>query len=151
MHDFSLFSLFFYKKKNMSSMYLHQKYVLYSDSFVISVSSSAINIMLHGRVNLVPMSVPRFCLSDFSLNVNVIFFRLLSCFLNIDRPSPCDMFGYNATTPIVLKIMPSGNFGRERRSFRNSLVSLIKVLPLELVVVNDGQKMRKYFQYTNHY
>ena len=55
-------------------MYLHQKYVLYSDSFVISVSSSAINIMLHGRVNLVPMSVPRFCLSDFSLNVNVIFF-----------------------------------------------------------------------------
>ena len=130
-------------KKNMSSMYLHHKYSLYSDSFIISSSSSAINKMLYGGANFVPIAVPRFCLSVFFPNVNMLFFnttsaksitvsvetyfyfRVSSLFLNADRPSSCGMFGYNPTTSIVHKIMSSGNFGRERSFFRNSLVPLI--------------------------
>ena len=52
-------------------------------------------------------------------------FRVSSRFLNADKPSSCGMFGYNPTRSIVHKIMPSGNFGRERSFFTNSLVSLI--------------------------
>ena len=40
-------------------------------------------------------------------------FQLSSRFLNADRPSSCGMFGYNPTTSIVYKIMPSDNFGGE--------------------------------------
>ena len=124
-------------------MYLHHKYGLYSDSFIISSSSSAINKMLYGGASLVPIAVPRFCLSVFFPNVDMLFFNTTSAksilvsvetyfsfqlsirFLNTDRPSSCGMFGYNPTTSIVHKIMPSGNFDRERSFFRNSLVSLI--------------------------
>ena len=37
-------------EENMSSLYLHYNYSLYSDSFIISSSSSAINKMLYGGV-----------------------------------------------------------------------------------------------------
>ena len=128
----------------MSPMYFHHKYGLYSDSFIISTSSFAINKMLYGGANFVSIAVPGFCLSIFFPNVNMLFFnttsaqsimvsvwiyfslRVSSLFLNVDRPSPCSMFGYNPTVSIVHKIMPSGNFGgREQSFFRNSLVSLI--------------------------
>ena len=141
-NDFNLFSPCSHKK-NMSSIYLHHKYGLYSDSSTISSSSSAINKMLYRGAYFVPVAIPRFCLSVIFPNVNMLFFnttsaksiivsietyfsfRVSNLFLNADRPSPCDMFGYNPTTSIVPKIMPSGNFGRERSFFRNSLVSLI--------------------------
>ena len=137
--NFNLFS----HKKIMSSMYLHRKYGLYSDSFIIYYSSSAINKTLYVGANLVPIAVPRFCLSIFFPNVNMsIFnttsakciivsvetyfsFQLSSRFLNADRPSSCGMFAYNPTTSIVHRIMRSGNFGTERSFFRNSLVSFI--------------------------
>ena len=68
------------------------------------------------------------------------------------------MFGCNPAASIVHKIIPSGKFETERSFFRNSLVSLrlvslvyLRFLPPELVVVNDGPEMRKYFQYNNHY
>ena len=126
----------------MSSRYLHRKYVLYSDYFIIFSSSFDINKILYRGASLVPIAVPRFCLSIFFPNVNMLIFnttsaksimvsvetyfsfRVSSRFLNADKPSSCGMFGYNPTTSIVHKIMPSGNFGREQSFFRNSLVSL---------------------------
>ena len=36
-------------------------------------------------------------------------FRGLTCFLDADRPSSDNMFGYNPETYLVHKIMPSGN------------------------------------------
>ena len=137
--NFNLFS----HKKIMSSMYLHRKCGLYSDSFIISSSSSAINKMLYRGANLVPIAVPRFCLSIFFPNVNMLIFvttsaksimvsvdtyfssQLSSRFLNAGRPSSCSMFAHNPTTSTVHRIMRSGNFGREHNFFRNSLVSLI--------------------------
>ena len=44
-------------------------------------------------------------------------FRVLSRFLNADKLSSCGIFGYNPTTSIVHKIMPLGNFERERRYY----------------------------------
>ena len=76
-NDFDLFSPYSHQK-NMSSMYLHHKYGLYSDSFIISSSSSAINKMLYGGANFVPIAVPRFCLSVFFPNVNMLFFNTTS-------------------------------------------------------------------------
>ena len=65
-------------KKNMSSLYRHHKYGLYLDSFIISSSSSNINKMLYGGVNFVPIAVPRFCLSVFFPNVNMLFLNTTS-------------------------------------------------------------------------
>ena len=59
-------------------MYLHHQYGLYSDSFIISSSSSAINKILYGGASLVPTAVPRFCLSVFFPNVNILFFNTAS-------------------------------------------------------------------------
>ena len=105
---FNLFS----HKKIMSSMYLHRKYGLYSDSFIISYSSSAINKTLYVGANLVPMAVSRFCLNIFFSNVNMLIFnttsaksimvsvetyfsfQLSSHFFNAERPSSCSMFAY---------------------------------------------------------
>ena len=127
----------------MSSMYLHVKYGLYSDSFIISSSSSAIVKMLYRGTNLVPIAVPRFCLSIFFPNVSMLIFNATSAksimvpvetyfsfqlsgrFLNADRPSSRDIFAYNPTTSITHRIMRSENFGRERSFLRNSLVCLI--------------------------
>ena len=99
--------------------YLHHKYGLNSNSFIIYSSSSAINKMLYGGANLVPIAVPSFGLSVFFSNVNMLFFYttsaksimvsvetyfsfwLSSRFLNADRPSSCGMSGYNPTTSIV--------------------------------------------------
>ena len=41
-------------------MYVLQKYGLYSDSFMISSSSSTINKMLYGGALFAPIKVPRF-------------------------------------------------------------------------------------------
>ena len=130
-------------KKIMSSMYLHRKYVLYSDSFIISSFSSAMKKMLYRGANFVPIAVPRFCLSIFFPNVNMLIFnttsakyimvsvetyfsfQLSSRFSNADRLSSFGMFAYNPAISIVHRIMRSGNFGRERSFFKNSLVSLI--------------------------
>ena len=71
---FNLFS----HKKIMSSMYLHRKYGLYSDSFIISYSSSAINKTLYVGANLVPMAVSRFCLNIIFSNVNMLIFNTTS-------------------------------------------------------------------------
>ena len=49
-------------KKNMSSMYLHHKYGLNSDSFIISSASFAINKMLYRGADLVPITFPLFLL-----------------------------------------------------------------------------------------
>ena len=99
----------------MPSIYHHHKYGLYSDSFIISSSSSVINKMLYGGADFVPTAVPCFCLIIFFLNVNMLFFnttsakfvmvsdktnfsfRVSSRFLNADKPSSCSMFGYNHT------------------------------------------------------
>ena len=47
-------------KKNMLSVYHHHKYGLYSDSYIIPSSCSAINKMLYGGASLVPIAVPVF-------------------------------------------------------------------------------------------
>ena len=131
----------FSHKKIMPSRYFHRKYGLYLDSFIISSSSSDIT-KCYAEVPIA-IAVPHFCLSIFFPKVNMLAFnttsatsvmvpvetyssfQLSSRFLNADRPSSCGMFEYNPTTSIVHKIMGSGNFGRERSFFRNSLVSLI--------------------------
>ena len=63
-NDFNLFSPCSHKK-NMLSMYLHYRYCLYSDSFVIFSPISAINKMLYRGANFIPRAVPHFCLSVF--------------------------------------------------------------------------------------
>ena len=53
-------------KKNMSSMYLHHKCGLNSDSFMISSASFSINKMLYRGADWVPITEsPLFCLSAF--------------------------------------------------------------------------------------
>lgn len=52
----------FPKEKEMSSIYLQQAKDLDSKFRIIS-SSSAINIVLYGGASLVPIAVPRFCLT----------------------------------------------------------------------------------------
>ena len=59
-------------------MYLHHQYGLYSDFFIISSSISAINKFLYGGASLVPIAVPRFCLSVFFPNVNILFLNTTS-------------------------------------------------------------------------
>ena len=59
-------------------MYLHHKYGFYSDSFIISSSSSAVSKMLYGGASLVPIAVPRLCLSVVFPNVNMLFFNSTS-------------------------------------------------------------------------
>ena len=99
----------------MPSIYHHHNYGLYSDSFIVSSSSSAINKMLYGGANFVPTAVPCFCLIIFFLNVNMLFFNTTSAesvtvsdkinlsflissrFLNEDKPSSRSVFGYNHT------------------------------------------------------
>ena len=76
-NDFNLFSSCSHKK-NMLSMYLHHKYGLCSDYFIISSSSYDINKMPHGGANLVPIAAPCFCLSIFFPNVNMLFFSTAS-------------------------------------------------------------------------
>ena len=138
-NDFNLFSPCFHMK-NISSMSRHG---LYSDYFIISSFSSAIKKMPYGGANFVPIAVPCFYLSVFFPNENMLFFyttsaksvmvsietyflfRISSCFLNAEKPSSYGIFGYNPTTSILHKIMPSGNFGRERCFFRNSLAFLL--------------------------
>ena len=80
-NDFSLFSPCSHKK-NMSSMYLHHKYGLYSDSFIKFSFSSAINKMLYGGANLVPIAALRFCLRAFFPNVNMFFSRKICIYKN---------------------------------------------------------------------
>ena len=117
--NFNLFS----HKEIMSSMYLHRKCGLYSDSFIISSSSSAINKMLYRGANFVPIAVLCFCLSIFFPNVNMLIFnttsaksimvsvetyfsfQLSSHFFNAERPSSCSMFAYNPTTSIEHRLM----------------------------------------------
>ena len=117
----------FSHKKIMSSMYLHGKYGLYSDSFIISPSSSSINKMLSiffPNVNMLIFNTT--FAKSIMVSVETYFsFQLSSRFSNADRPSSCGMFAYNPTISIVHRIMRSGNFGRERSFFKNSLVSLI--------------------------
>ena len=115
--------------------------------------------MLYGGENLVPIAVPRFYLSIFFPNVNMLFFNTTSAksmmvsfetyfvfgfrVVFLDRTSSWGIFGYNPTTSIIHKVMPSA-----RAFLKNSLVSftyLYKIWPLELVIVNDGPGMRKYF------
>ena len=97
--------------------------------------------MLNGGANVVPIAVPRFCLIGFFPNVNILFFNTTSAksiryqlrhiflfgfpvvFLMQTHPRHTLSNGYNSATSIVHKIMSSGNFGRERSFFRNSLVS----------------------------
>ena len=141
-NNFNLFSPCSHKK-HMSSMYRHHRYGLYFDCFMTCSSSSFINKMLYRGAKFVAIAVPHFCLSVFFLNVKMLYFNttaaksimvsvetyfsfwVSSHFRQADKPSSCGMFGYNPTTSIVHKIMPSGNFGRERSFLRNSLVSLI--------------------------
>ena len=117
--NFNLFS----HKKIMSSMYLYRKYGSNSDSFIISSSSSVINKMLYRGASLVPIAVPRFCLSIFFPNVNMLIFnttsaksimvsvetyfsfQLSSRFFKAERPSSCSMFAYNPTTSIEHRLM----------------------------------------------
>ena len=63
-NNFNLFSPGSHKK-NMSSMYHYHECGLYSDSFIISSSSSAVNKMLYGDANFAPIAVPRFNLIVF--------------------------------------------------------------------------------------
>ena len=65
----------------MSPMYLHHKYGLYSDSFIISPSSSAVNKMLYGGENFVSIAVPCFCLSAFFPNVNKLLWKYVTLIL----------------------------------------------------------------------
>ena len=125
----------------MSSMHFYHKHGFHSDSYIISSSSSAINKMLYGRANLVPIAVPRFCFKclfpkSYFLTLllrnqqwcqTYFSFRLSSHFLNADIPSSYGMFGYNPAASIAHKIMSSGSFDREWSFFRISLVAFIKV------------------------
>ena len=123
------------------SRHFHRKYGLYSDSFITSSSSSEKNKMLYRGAK--SDSSPPFFLKYLFPNINMLIFsttsaksimmsvdtyfsfQLSSRFHNASRPSSYGMLEYNARTSIVHKIMRSGNVGRERSFFKNSLVSLI--------------------------
>ena len=124
-------------------MYLHRRYGFSSISLKISSSNSAINNMLYGGENLVPIVVPRFCFKAFSLKVKILFLRttsasstsvevvtLFSCrkssrLRRADRPSSYGILEYKPTTSTVHKIISSGKFGKERSFFKRRLVSFM--------------------------
>ena len=120
-------------------MCLHHRYSFSSISFNISSSNLAINDILYGGANFVPVAVPRFFFKIFSLKVKILFSRTTSAgstsvevvtsfsclestrLRRADRPSSCGMLGYKLTTFTVHKIRSSGKFGKERSPFRKSL------------------------------
>ena len=85
----------------------------------ISSSNQAINNILYGGANFVPIAVPRFCFKVFSIKVKILFLRTtsasstsvevvtsFSCLKSshlrrADRPSSCGMLGYKPTTSTV--------------------------------------------------
>ena len=111
---------------------------LKSASLRISSSSSAINRILYGGANFVPIAVPLFCLKIFLLNLKILFFsttsarsqsvsveiyfsfQLSNLFLRADRPSSCGILGYNPKTSPVHKMISLGDFGKERSLFKKS-------------------------------
>ena len=133
------------QRKKMSSMYLQHRYGLSSISLKISSSNSAINNIIYGGANFVPIAVPRFCFKVFSLKVKILFLTTtsagstsvevvtsFSCLKSsrlrrADRPSSCGMLGYKPATSAMHRIISSGKF-EERSFFRKSLVSLLKSL-----------------------
>ena len=131
------------KRKKMSSIYLHHKYGSSSILLKISSSNAAINNILYGGANFVPIAVHRFCFKVFSLKVKILFLRTTSAsstnvkvvkspsclkssrLRKADRPLLCGMLGYKPTTSTVHKIMSSDKFGKERSFFKKSVVSFM--------------------------
>ena len=107
----------FLHKRNMSSIYLHRKYGLYSDSFIISSSSSAIDaierckfdtnsshpsFLKHLLPNLNMLNFNTTSAKSIMVSVETYFsLQLSNRFLNADRPSSCGMFAYNPITFII--------------------------------------------------
>ena len=116
------------QRKKMSSMYLHHMYGLNSISRKIYSSNSAINNILYGGANFVPVAVPHFCFKVFSINVKILFLRTTSessasvevvtsfSYLRSSRlrradiPSSCGMLGYKPTTNLKFELMPTKIF-----------------------------------------
>ena len=94
--------------------------------------------MLYRGANFVPIAVPCFCLSVFFPNVNMLFFNTTSA--KSIMVSVETYFSFPVSSLFVNADRPS-SCGK----------IFHKILPLELVVVNDGPEMRKYFQDSNHY
>ena len=104
----------------MSSMYLYHRYGLSSISLKISSSNSAINNILYGGANFVPIAVPRFYFKVFSIKVKILFLRTtsasstsvevmtsFSCLKSsrsrrADRSSSCGMLRYKPTIYIYI-------------------------------------------------
>ena len=127
----------------MPSTYLHHRYGFGYISIKLSCSNSAINSILYGGANFVPIAVPHFCFKFFHLKVKILFLRtttasstsvevvtsfscLKSSYLrSANRPSSCGMLGYKPTTSTVHKIISSVKFGKEQSFFKTSLLSCI--------------------------
>ena len=110
------------QRKKMSSIYFHHRYSFSSISLKISSANSAINNILYGRTNFIPIAVPRFYFKVCSLKVNILFLRTtsasstsveavtsFSCLKSsrlrrADRPSSCGMLGYKRRTYIYIYI-----------------------------------------------
>ena len=116
------------QRKKMPSMYLHHRYGLNSISRKIYSSNSAINNILYGGANLVPVAVPHFFFEVFSINVKILFLRTTSAssasaevvtsfsylrssrLRRADIPSSCGMLGYKPTTNLKFELMPTKIF-----------------------------------------
>ena len=107
------------QRKKMSSKYLHHRYCFSSISLKISSSNLAINNILNGGANFVPIAVSHFCFKFVSLKVKISFLRTtstsstsaevvksFSCLKSsplrrANRPSSGGMLGYKPTTSTV--------------------------------------------------
>ena len=152
----------------MSPSYLHHKYGLYPDSFIISSSRSPTIKMICGGANFVPTAGVRFCLSIFFPNVNMLFlntssaksimvsieiyfsFRLSSRFLNAD-PHQALCSDIVLQNPQYIKQCHQVTFVEKEAFLGIRQCPQYKILLLELVVVKDGPEIRKYFHCNNQY
>ena len=126
-------------------MYLRHRYGFSSISLQICSSNSAINNILYGGANFVPIAEHRFFFKAFSLKVKTLFLRTtptsftsvevvtsFSCFKSshsrrADRPYSCEMLGYKPITSTGHKIIPSGRLGSKERSFLKKIISIFYV------------------------
>ena len=114
------------QQKKMSSKYLHHRYCFSSISLKISSSNLAINNILNGGANFVPIAVSHFCFKIVSLKVKISFLRTTSAsstsaevvksfsclktspLCRANRPSSGGMLGYKPTTSTVYLVSSVG-------------------------------------------
>ena len=142
-------------------MFLHDWHGLSYISLKMFSTNSAINNILYGEVNFLPIAVTRFCFEVFSFKVKIFslrttsasstsfeivtFFSCLKSSLSsrAERPPSWEMLGYEPTISTVRKSISSVKFGKE---FFQKIISILLPRPK---LENESHKKKICFRYNN--